>query len=210
MTVMMPVLRLEAAAQRATHITEFGVRSGKSTISLLLGLLDIWAGSSNPQSFSLVSYDVGLPLLPQDMFYSLARRGGGSWNFKQANTLELDTIDPTDLVFIDALHIYATALHELQLASNAGAKTILLHDTQQFWEDGECIREWKPGHGMPEKGPTCEDMALNLGLQLEDVEKGLGTALNDFLASEAGKNWSIARQMQIGMGLTILRRGTSG
>jgi len=100
------------------HITEFGVRSGRSTIAFLY---------SDP--IILVSYD----LKPTKFKY----KGFESPNFTlvKGNTLKIE-IDETDLLFIDTDHTYTQLSGELKLHGNKVRKYIIFHDTEIFGKVG--------------------------------------------------------------------------
>lgn len=112
---------LRLLATRCTHIVEFGVRTGNSTVAFLAGL---------PSDGKLVSFDINPPsfALPTDM--------GGKWAFMQANTALLPLIEETDLLFIDTLHTHDQVVAELK-HGNQARKWIVLHDTVLFGNRGE-------------------------------------------------------------------------
>lgn len=203
---MMSLLRTLAGLCDVKHITEFGVRSGRSSIAFLMGLLDSQhfghcheqghAIQQMSESFELVSYDIRHP---QDggVCAEIARLGGGKAAFIEGNTRKLERISTTDLVFIDALKVYPHVMHELELASMAGAKRVLLHDTEAFRYDSECV--FYPTEDCSRK-ISCD------GENPEDLRRGLADAIRDFLDSPVGSGWTEIKRMQIGWGLTILGR----
>ena len=93
------LVTLRLLAERCDHITEFGVRTGNSTIAFLAGL---WILGD------LVSYDINEPAFsaPADM--------ASRWKFFRADTAQLTDIAPTDLLFIDTAHTYAQVKAELR------------------------------------------------------------------------------------------------
>lgn len=114
---------LRSLAQRCEHITEFGVRTGNSTIALLMGL--------EKSSGSLYSYDINLPrlvlpILPHNVV----------WQFTQADTGALSSIRQTELLFIDTLHTTNQVAAELQHAHKV-SRYIVFHDTVLFGDKGE-------------------------------------------------------------------------
>merc|ERR1712137_1194377 len=112
--------------------------------------------------FDITTYDIGPPFLISFMLAEMVRRYGGSFKFEQLSTLDLTFIPPVDLVFIDALHCYAAVWHELSLAARAGARTILLHDTEKHRERGECeMEQWK---SVDDKLPSCEESSRELNI----------------------------------------------
>lgn len=103
---------LRALAEHCTHITEFGVRTGNSTVAFAAGL--------KPDG-KLVGYDINPPML------GLPR----SWEFIQADTGKLEDIAETDLLFIDTLHDCAQVAAELRHGKRV-RKWIVFHDTVLF------------------------------------------------------------------------------
>ena len=113
---------LRLLARDCSHITEFGVRTGNSSIAFLAGL---------PLTGQLHSYDLNPPgfVAPEDV--------GSRWHFTQANTGELQDIEPTDMLFLDTLHTYEQVRLELRHA-NRSRKWLVFHDTELFGINGEC------------------------------------------------------------------------
>jgi hypothetical protein len=99
-------------AGECSHVTEFGVRSGNSTVAFLAAL-EVKQGH-------LVSYDI-------------SPTGGtfAGWEFRLADTSTLADIEPTDLLFIDTLHNYAQLTAELKHANRA-RRFLAFHDTVTF------------------------------------------------------------------------------
>ena len=116
----LPVLR--RLASKCLHVTEFGVRTGNSTLALLAGL---------PKGGTLVSYDIN------DCSSAVSDE---RWTFNQADTSKLNLIDTTDMLFIDTLHDYAQVVAELQHAL-AVRKYIAFHDTVLFGSNDESTGE---------------------------------------------------------------------
>lgn len=112
--------KLKELASQSNHVTEFGVRSGNSTIALLAG---------EPQT--LISYDVN----PAPHFL-LSLKHNTNFQFNQKNVLHV-TIEPTDFLFIDTLHTYQQLYQELNLHSSKVRKWIAFHDTETFGLVGE-------------------------------------------------------------------------
>lgn len=108
-------------AIKCDHITEFGVRSGNSTVALAMGMPN-----------RLISYDIN----PMPANLEALIKGVIPFQFIQANTLEI-TIEPTELLFIDTLHTYDQLSEELLLHADMVSKYIVLHDTATFGAVGE-------------------------------------------------------------------------
>lgn len=116
----LPTIR--AYASRVEHVTEFGVRSGRSTTALLAA-----------QPRVLRSYDISPCPIASDLGQLAFRT---AFAFSVADTLAIDS-EPTDLLFVDTLHTYEQLKRELQLHARAVRRWIVLHDTTTFGERGE-------------------------------------------------------------------------
>ena len=117
---------LYALARECRHVTEFGTRTGNSTVALLYAQPD-----------KLVCYD--MVRFPQvELLGRLA--GRTEFVFVQADVLRVE-IEPTDLLFIDTRHDYEQLQEELRLQAGRVRRYIVLHDTTTFGERGET-----PGH----------------------------------------------------------------
>jgi cephalosporin hydroxylase len=112
---------LRLLATRCSKITEFGVRSGNSTIAFLAGL---------PERGHLLSFDINAPAFvpPDDI--------GNRWTCLKADTSRLPLIGETDMLFIDTLHTYDQVVAELK-HGNQAQSWIVLHDTVLFGTNGE-------------------------------------------------------------------------
>jgi cephalosporin hydroxylase len=111
-------------ANECDHVTEFGVRWGASTTAFLAS------------KARLVSYDIDQHPAALHLF-ELAREEGKAAEFKIGNTLKIERIFETDMLFIDTLHTYAQLRHELFTFHSSVGKYIALHDTVTFGEKGE-------------------------------------------------------------------------
>ncbi|MBI3466815.1 MAG: glycosyltransferase, partial [Planctomycetes bacterium] len=113
---------LYALAQESRQITELGTRRGVSTTALLYAQPD-----------KIACYDKWR--YPQvDELQQLA--GRTELVFHQADVLKVE-IEPTDLLFIDTLHVYEQLRDELRLHADKARKYIVLHDTTTFADRGE-------------------------------------------------------------------------
>ena len=116
----LPALAEEAGAHG--HITEFGVRTGNSTIAFLHAL--------SRNGGKLVSYDIGDPQ------FAAPPLGNVEWVFNKRNTADYSLlIEQTDLLFIDSCHDYGHAKKELRHAERV-RHTIIMHDTSPNWGNG--------------------------------------------------------------------------
>jgi hypothetical protein len=107
-------------AAECQSVTEFGVRNGISTGALLSGLRGKYRG-----------YDlVRRPNI--DMLESIAIDLDIDFKFSEADT-RLVSIEPTDLLFIDACHRYSHVSRELKNEPEV-KKYLVFHDTTECWE----------------------------------------------------------------------------
>ena len=138
----LPVLAF--LATQCDHVTEFGVRTGHSTVTFLHAL-------EQNKNATLRSYDL------KDNYgvlddYEL--QTPIDWVFHSANTIEISPIEETDFLFIDTLHTYAQVSQELRIHGEQARKWIGFHDTHTFGERGEdggmgivqAIKDWLAAH----------------------------------------------------------------
>jgi len=114
---------LDRLAKDCNHITELGVRWANSTLA--------WLNND----VELISYDIEATEEAIQIF-KLASSFNKKAQFIVKDVLSLDTIDETDLLFIDTLHTYKQCKEELKFA-NKVKKYIVLHDTVLFGQIGE-------------------------------------------------------------------------
>lgn len=115
---------LKLFASRCKTVTEFGVRSGRSTVAFLLG---------KPEKLTIC--DINRPLFDIPRYTQLVQ-GNTKFRFIRANVLTIE-IEPTDLLFIDTYHIYDQLKKELELHANKVKKWIMFHDTVTFGVIGQ-------------------------------------------------------------------------
>lgn len=120
---------LTELAKGCEHVTEMGFRVGTSFSAFL---------AANPKK--LVTYDIVIPDGLPEMFQAI--RGDTELEFHQKSTLEVE-IEPTDLLFVDTLHVYQQLKKELALHGNKARKYLAFHDTVSYGEQGE--DKTKPG-----------------------------------------------------------------
>lgn len=118
----LPTLRDLAA--ECQHVTEFGVRWGASTSAFLVS------------GASLVSYDIERHPAALRLF-EVAFEESVPALFIKDNTLEMESISETDMLFIDTLHTYKQLRHELFTFQKYVKKYIAMHDTVIFGQRGE-------------------------------------------------------------------------
>lgn len=115
--------QLKQLAASCRTATEFGIRTGQSTIAIAAGLE---AGGGG----ELTSYD------RDDPQFEFPASATVKWQWHRADTAKLDLIEPTDLLFIDTLHNAAQVEAELK-HSPMVRRYIALHDAYKFAQDGE-------------------------------------------------------------------------
>jgi hypothetical protein len=114
--------------------------------------------------------------------------------FEWKNNLELDLSENFDLTFIDTWHVYGQLKRELQKFAPITNKYIIMHDTTVDEWQGETIR----------LGMNARDQSMFSGFPLEEINKGLWFAVQEFLNSNT--NWVVHERFTNNNGLTILRR----
>ena len=117
--------QLTLLASECQRIVEFGVRGGVSTWALLEGL---------PENGELISLDIDrnvpsmlpAPVYNDERLVLLTGSDGNSHDFhKYWHELGEPAVD---MVLIDASHVFEDTLYELVIASETGARRILMHD----------------------------------------------------------------------------------
>jgi len=103
--------------KQVDHITEFGVRSGVSTVAFL---------HACPEQ--LISYDINLCSIAVPKEYG--------FKFIQADVLNIE-IEETELLFIDTYHTYEQLSQELSLHGDKSRFYLIFHDTETFGTCGE-------------------------------------------------------------------------
>ena len=176
--------------QLCSTITEFGVRYGWSTRSFLFAkpktLLSVdlypWdsvsqCGEPGPQTL------VGPPGNNQFLRYKALYQGTVDYTYIQGNTLEIDIIPETELLFIDTLHHKYCLLKELERHGNQATRFIIMHDTATFGLNGQ--NEYMP------------ELPLGYGT-------GLLFALSEWLPKNP--HWVVKEHFVNNNGLTVLER----
>lgn len=117
--------KLRELASQCGHVTEFGVRHGVSTVSLLAGL------TSPANVGTLVSYDD-----LSDKFGAEHLKEFKQWDFRVGNSLKV-TIEPTDMLMIDTVHTGNHLYAELTRHQSKVRKWIAMHDTELYGDKGD-------------------------------------------------------------------------
>lgn len=113
---------LKKYGEMVDHITEFGVRTGRSTAAFL---------ASTPSI--MYSYDITSRKFNYKLFKTLAEKT--EFVFTEGDTLKIE-IEETDLLFIDTYHTYNQLRQELEKHPVRVRKYIIIHDTETFGEVG--------------------------------------------------------------------------
>ena len=111
--------------KRVNHITEFGVRNGRSTVAFQYAA---------PKT--LISYDINYCDINDRLLADFAEDDRPDFRFIQANTLDIE-IEDTDLVFFDTFHSYTQLSKELALHGNKASRYLIFHDIVTFGVEGE-------------------------------------------------------------------------
>jgi ribosomal protein RSM22 (predicted rRNA methylase) len=112
-----------------------------------------------------------------------------NFSYKWSNYLDLEVDETFDLTFIDTWHVYGQLKRELDKFSKITNKYIIMHDTTTFGTIDEPIYQ-----------PSCKLLNIN------SEKQGLVFALEEFMTSEEGKNWTIKEVFTNNNGLTIIER----
>ena len=110
-------------AKNCKHVTEFGVRWGTSALA--------WLNND----VTLRAYDIKAFPEAVEIFHHADSAGKDS-KLIIASTIEIETIEETDLLFIDSKHSYDQCRQELRFAPLV-RKYIVFHDTVTFGHLGE-------------------------------------------------------------------------
>ena len=114
------------------HITEMGVRTGRSTSAFLNLVVN--------HDKKLISIDYKEDKTVSESFNKV-RNLGKNASYLIASTLSID-IESTDLLFIDTDHTYQQLKTELSLHGNKAKKYIVMHDTTTFPDLNLAINEF--------------------------------------------------------------------
>ena len=172
-------------AKQCNHITECGVRSIVSSFAFAYGLCD-------KLSAKLVQVDPEKDE-SSDAFILLCNKNNINCVFYQQSDLECP-IENTELLFIDTWHVYGQLKRELARWNNHVSKYIIMHDTTVDEWLGESIR----------CGVNTEEQSRNSGFPIDEIEKGLWPAIDEFLIQYP--EWILEKRYTNNNGLTILRR----
>lgn len=175
-------------AKECTSIIETGVESVISSWAFARGLRD-----NGKDTHYLTSIDVNY----HPNIYNLrqaCKAEGVTFTFRRGSDLDVVLPVSADMVFIDTFHVYEQLRRELERFCSVANKYIAMHDTEVDKVGGEVIRRrWNPF-----------ELAKESGYPLAGIMKGLGPALDEFLAVH--KEWVIKKHYTHCNGLTVLER----
>lgn len=171
---------LKEYAEKCDHVTEMGVRYVVSTFALIL---------AKPKH--LISIDLFHPSHYGDnvrlhAIQNYAKENNINFQFILGDTLKID-IEPTDMLFIDTLHVYGQLKAELQRHAKNVKKYLVFHDTTTFENVDEGYYYQTP--------------------YLDKSKNGLWPAIEEFL--KENKDWEILERRTNNNGLTILHKKPS-
>lgn len=117
----LPLMNL--LAKLCNHVTEFGVRWGTSCKAWLNNDVVV-------RGYDITAFPEAVEL------FGHAQAAGKDAQLILRDTLSLETLEYTDMLFIDSLHTYHQVSGELAYAKFV-TKFIVLHDTVLFGDQGE-------------------------------------------------------------------------
>lgn len=179
---------LKNLATECSSVMEIGIRSMVSTWGALQGLSE---NSSAIRSY--MGIDLNYPPIDTlTLAQNLAQANNIDFKFLKQNDMELDieTISPVDLLFIDSLHTYCHLTYELEKFSPKVLKYIAMHDTSAPWGDTEDTEYT----GNYSEYPAHFDRS----------KKGLWPAVQDFLKRHP--EWTLLERRLNNHGFTVLKR----
>lgn len=117
---------LKRYGEKVNHITELGIRSGRSTCALLMAKPKV-----------LRCYDLKIHKnLPLSLYQNFANQNNIDFKLVLKNVLKTE-IDPTDLLLIDTYHSYTQLTKELKKHVKRVKRFLVFHDTEMFGLKGE-------------------------------------------------------------------------
>jgi len=173
---------LRSLAMNCDHVTEFGVKTGQSTLAFLCAQPDY-----------LISVDL---ILHPRIISLFDLTGRTSFCFKREDSRKVQIHD-TDMLFIDSTHLGEHLKQELDRHASNVRKYLVFHDTvsagkKGFWyRDEQLVHKYGNGVSVGDKGKKRRGQGL-----LPTIEK--------FLASDSG--WYMVRHHEHSKGLMILGR----
>jgi len=176
-------------AKECTRILETGVRGCVSSWSLVYGLLH----NEFPQGkrYMLLN-DITECNIAEfiQCTQSLDIQVESQW----INNLDLTLEENVDMTFIDTWHVYGQLKRELAKFAPITNKYIIMHDTTVDEIVGETIRN----------GWNAKEQSLQTGIPVEEINCGLGKAIDEFLLENS--DWILKEKFTNNNGLTVLQK----
>jgi len=172
-------------AKECDSVIELGVRGVVSSWAFIMGL---------PKGSKLFMNDL-VPCNLKELIHVAKIEKNIDATFVQGSDLDIPLPEPADLVFIDTWHVYAQLKRELDRYEPLAKKYIVLHDTTVDEWQGETIR----------LGWSAEEQSNATGFPVEEINKGLWPAVEEFLEKHKGV-WELKKRYTNNNGLTILSR----
>jgi hypothetical protein len=181
------MLSLMTLTKHCETVVEMGVREVVSTWAFIEGLRG--NGSSTKTLISVDKNDI-----PDKEFVEhQARLVGVDFTFVQHDSVSVSLPD-TDILFIDTWHSYAHLIRELEAHHEKVKKFIIMHDTESYKTESDSV-VFKE---------DLDALSKETGYPIEEIKKGLGAAVMDFLQNH--QEWVIGVHFSNNNGLTVLER----
>ena len=188
--IMEHIMTLYKYAKECDSVFETGVRGCISSWAFLYGLLDNNNNESKKRFFlnDIVNCDINDLLEISKNFDNI------NVKYEWKNNLDIEFSENYDITFIDTWHIYGQLKRELEKFSKITNKYIIMHDTTIDEIYGESIRG----------GGNIQAESERSGIPVEEIAKGLGPAIFEFLRNHP--EWYIKEKYTNNNGLTILAK----
>jgi len=187
--IMEHIKTLYKFAKECDSVFETGVRHCISSWAFLYGLLDN-NNKNSKKKFFLNDINV----CDINDLLNITSQFDIDIKYEWKNNLQLNFTENYDITFIDTWHVYGQLKRELEKFSTITNKYIIMHDTTIDEVYGESIR---CGHNM-------EQESVQSGFPIEEINKGLGPAILEFVFEHP--EWYIKEKFVNNNGLTILAR----
>jgi len=186
--IMEHILTLYKYTQECDSVFETGVRGCISSWAFLYGLLD----NNNESKKRFLLNDIEECNISD--LVNLSSQFDIDIKYEWKNNLQLEFTENYDITFIDTWHIYGQLKRELEKFSKITNKYIIMHDTTIDEIHGESIRG---GHNI-------EEQSKQSGIPINEINKGLGPAIIEFLQNNS--EWYMKEKFYNNNGLTILAK----
>lgn len=176
--------------EKCSSVVELGVSDMVTTWAFLKGLR-----FNKKKKKNLTCVDILDKPAKFKEVQELAKKNQISMEFIKGNSTEI-TIPKCDMLFIDTTHHYAQLSRELEKHHDHVKKYIVMHNTEIDGRYGEIVR-------------MCyyydvEKTQKEYGYSIEDMCKGLGFAIDEFLKNHP--EWTVEKHFNNNNGLTILHK----